>query len=159
MSSWTRSGGPTGCHGHCPHGLFMALMADVEHGVALSSSDLQLVVDLRDERHTHQSPCHRTVGRPRSLRVANRARSTSPALRRHQRDVVDEHDAERFEVVHDELVVNDLVVAKDRWGEDRVIQSSALMAFSTPHRTRGAASTTLSTFTKSSLVMTNCDSS
>jgi len=41
-----------GCHGHCPHGLFMALMADVEHGVALSSSDFQLVVTFVTSGHT-----------------------------------------------------------------------------------------------------------
>jgi len=139
----------------------MALMADVEHGVALSSSDFQLVVDLRDERAHGIN--HRATGLSGGLdhfgwRTVRAQHHRRPG--RHQRDVVDEHDAERFEVVHDELVVNDLVVAKDRWAKTRVIQSSALMAFSTPAQNpRGAASTTLSTFTKSSLVMTNWDSS
>jgi len=49
----------------------------------------------------------------------------------HQRDVVDEHDAERFEVVHDELVVNDLVVAKTV-GRRPASSNRGLMAFSTP---------------------------
>ena len=36
--------------GHRPHGLLVALMTDVEHGIALSRSDLQLVMDLGDQR-------------------------------------------------------------------------------------------------------------
>ena len=38
--------------------------------------------------------------------------------RRHNGDVVNEDDTQRLEVLDDELIVHDLVVAVDRWFED-----------------------------------------
>ena len=99
-------------------GLLVAGMTHVDDVEALSGPDLHLVVDLGDQwadgvdgvaAHllgTADDLGGRTVGRQHHRRTGGNVV-----------DVVDEHDAEGFEAFHHQLVVDDLVVAVDRFVE------------------------------------------
>ena len=108
-----------GGNGHGAHSLLVAGVPDVEHLVALARPDLQLVVDLGDERADGiDDDAALLSSRLYDCRSrAMRAEHQRCALR-HLVDVVDEDDALLDEPVHDVLVVDDLVVAVDRWLED-----------------------------------------
>ena len=100
-------------------GLFVTLVTDVEHRVALLGANLEFVMDLGDER-TDGVDDRAAAARAASMTSGGEpwALSMTGAPGGTVVDVVDEDDAEGLEVLDDELVVNDLVVAVDRRLED-----------------------------------------
>ncbi len=97
----------------------MAVVADVQHGVALAGPDPELVVDLghqRADRVDHDP----TVGPGRRHHLGGRAvgREHERSSGGHVLHVVDEHDPLGPELVDHVPVVDDLVVAVDGGLED-----------------------------------------
>jgi hypothetical protein len=89
-------------------------VADVHDLVALAGPDLHLVMHLGHQRahRVHDVPAAAAGGLDHLGRGAVGAEHHRPA-RRHVGDVVDEHHPEVLEPLHDQPVVDDLVVAVD----------------------------------------------
>ena len=108
-----------GSHGHRANGFFVTLVSDVEHGVALLGADFELVVHLGHEGTDRVNDRATALERGfddlgwRTVRAQHHRETLG-----HVSDVVDEYDAQRAEVLDDETIVDDLVIAVDRWFED-----------------------------------------
>ena len=129
----------------------MAVVADVEDGVALAGPDLELVVDLGDQR-ADRIDHHPPVGPGRGHHLGGRAvgRQHERGAGRHLVDVVDEDHALGAELVDHVPVVDDLVVAVDRRLEDPDHPGQGLDGLLHPGaEPLGSASSTRSTFTDS----------
>jgi hypothetical protein len=98
--------------------LLVTLVADVDDPISLSGSDLDLVVDLGDERADRIHHVGTTAaGRLDHLRGGAVGGQHDRAADGNLGDVVDEHHSLAFESLDDELVVHDLVVAVHGRGE------------------------------------------
>ena len=96
----------------------VALVADVHDPVALAGPHLDLVMDLRDQgthRVDDEAATFLCGGHDLGCRAVGRQHDRAPG--RHVGDIVDEHHTLVFEPLDHELVVDDLVVAVDRWLE------------------------------------------
>ena len=104
---------------HRADGLLVTGVTDVEDRVALVGPHLELVVDLGHERAAgvdHDAPSRRR--RLFDLRGRSVGREHDGRRGRDLVDVVDEHDALAPELLDDQAVVDDLVVAVDGRLED-----------------------------------------
>ena len=100
------------CDGHRPHGFLVAGVADVHDAIALACPHAHLVMDLGDERaHRVDDVAAAFLRRGDDLRRRAVSRQHDRPPLRDVGDVVDEDDALALEALHDQLVVDDLVIA------------------------------------------------